>query len=151
VPGRPIPTDFAPSLPTIAGRLLVTRIEIAYNPQVGSDAFGARRRPAVRAIRNQHYGEETGMNFSFSDFFTFDKMVTPTIIQIIYYILIVLVVLMGLFGIFGAMMGGGIPAFIGGLMMLVLGPIGVRIWCELVILGFNVYKVLCEIRDQRSA
>jgi hypothetical protein len=91
------------------------------------------------------------MNFSFSDFFTFDKMVTPSIIQIIYYILIALVVLSALVMMAMSLMGGGVGAFIAGLLYLVLGPIAVRIWCELVILGFNIYKVLCEIRDQRSA
>lgn len=91
------------------------------------------------------------MNFSFSDFFTFDKMVTPGIIQIMYYILIVLVVLGALVMMAMSLMGGGVAAFIFGLIYLVLGPIAVRIWCELVILGFNIYKVLCEIRDQRSA
>ncbi|HRQ65952.1 MAG TPA: DUF4282 domain-containing protein [Xanthomonadaceae bacterium] len=91
------------------------------------------------------------MNFSFGDFFSFDKMVTPAIIQVIYYILIVLVVLGALVMMAMSLMGGGIGAFIFGLLYLVLGPIAVRIWCELVILGFNVYKVLCEIRDQRSA
>jgi hypothetical protein len=91
------------------------------------------------------------MNFSFSDFFTFDKMVTPSIIQIIYYILIALVVLGALVMMAMSLMGGGVGAFIAGLLYLVLGPIAVRIWCELVILGFNIYKVLCEIRDQRSA
>lgn len=90
------------------------------------------------------------MNFSFSDFFSFDKMVTPFIIQILYWILIVLVVLMGLVMLGGSLFAGQFLGVIGGLLFMVLGPIGVRVWCELVILGFNVYKVLCEIRDQRA-
>ncbi len=90
------------------------------------------------------------MNFSFSDFFSFDKMVTPFIIQILYWILIVVVILMGLFTLGAALFAGEFLGVIGGIVFLVLGPIGVRVWCELVILGFNVYKVLCDIRDQRA-
>jgi len=37
-----------------------------------------------------------------------------------------------------------------GLLILVLGTIGVRIWCELIVLAFRIYDVLNEIKEQRK-
>lgn len=40
------------------------------------------------------------------------------------------------------------PAILG-LVWMVVGPILVRVYCELLILGFRVYDVLVDIRDGR--
>lgn len=72
---------------------------------------------------------------------SFRKMITPTIIKILFWIGIVVTVLGGLVAIFH---GGG--AAIQGLIMLFVGPLIVRVWCELLILLFRIYDSLEEIR-----
>lgn len=84
------------------------------------------------------------------DFLSFDKMMTPIIIKIVYYILLVLVILGALGTIIqgaNAPYGGG-GIVISGLLMLVLGPIGVRLYCELMILFFKIYEKLNAIHDE---
>ena len=81
------------------------------------------------------------------EFLSFRKFITPVIIQVLFWAGVVLVIIASLIT-----MGVGItqsdPAgAFAGLMMLVLGPIGVRVYCELIIVFFRVFDVLTEIRD----
>lgn len=83
-------------------------------------------------------------------FFNFDEMVTPVIIKIIYWIGVALVVLSGLVSIIagiGSHFGGGIQV-LGGLLMIVIGPLFVRIWCELMIVLFEIHKNIVEINKK---
>ncbi len=83
------------------------------------------------------------------DYLTFRKMITPIIIQILFWIGAVGAVLWSLFLIFSgatASYGGGGLVLIG-LVALFLGPILVRIYCELLILLFRVHDTLNEIKD----
>jgi hypothetical protein len=80
------------------------------------------------------------------DFFAFRKMITPTIIQIIFWIGVVLSVLFGL----GIMFQGSLGAFIVGLSYVIAGPIVVRIYCELIILLFRIYDVLNDIKSNTN-
>lgn len=83
------------------------------------------------------------------DFLKFRKMITPAIIQILFWVgvagsVIAALVIMGAsFGRYG----GGVGTFLSGLLMLVLGPVVVRIYCELLILFFRINETLTEIRD----
>lgn len=43
--------------------------------------------------------------------------------------------------------GGGAGTFLGGLVFLVVGPVMVRIYCELLILFFRMNETLTEIKD----
>lgn len=70
----------------------------------------------------------------------FDKMVSPVIIKGIYFLLLLLV----LIGAIGAFVGGH---FLYGLGALVFGALGVRIWCELLILAFRIHDNLVEINQ----
>ena len=78
------------------------------------------------------------MDFNFDDFIKFRKMITPAIIQVLFWIGVVgsviaaLVTMATSFGRYGDGFGG----FLGGLLMLVIGPVIVRIYCELLILLF---------------
>ena len=56
-------------------------------------------------------------------------------------------------GPFGSLLGEGSGwlAIGGGLLYMVLGPILVRVYCELLILAFRIYDTLVEIRDQGAA
>lgn len=75
------------------------------------------------------------------DYLTFKKMITPMIIQIIFWLGVAATVLMGLYTMFTL-------SFIHGLIMVLVGPIAVRIWCELVILAFRINENLVEIKNK---
>lgn len=84
------------------------------------------------------------------DFLKFRKMITPVIIQVLFYVLAGLTALGGL----GMMIaspfqryGGGVGLFFSGLVTLVLGPVIVRIYCELLILFFRMNETLTEIKN----
>ncbi len=83
------------------------------------------------------------------DFLKFRKMITPTIIQILFWVgvagaIIGALVMMGMsFGRYG----GGAAQFLGGLVFLVVGPVMVRIYCELLILFFRMNETLTEIKN----
>jgi len=83
------------------------------------------------------------------DFIKFRKMITPLIIQILFWVgvagtAIAALVMMG--SSFGRY-GGGVLTFLGGLVFLVVGPVMVRIYCELLILFFQMNETLTEIKD----
>ncbi len=74
------------------------------------------------------------------DLLTFKKMITPSIIVGIFWL--------GVLGsvISGFMMMGS--SFGAGLVILFGGPLLVRLYCELVMLGFRNYDTLREISEQ---
>ena len=87
-------------------------------------------------------------NLGGGKFFSFDKMITPAIIKIIFIIGIIFTTLSGLGFIIsgiGAYYGGGIRVF-SGLIILILGPILVRVYCELMIVVFKIHESLEAIR-----
>lgn len=84
------------------------------------------------------------------DFLSFRKFITPVIIQILFWVGAVVMVILGLVGIIGGLTGGAPAAMLGGLMMLILGPIMVRIYCEMLILMFRSYDALVAIQANTS-
>ena len=92
--------------------------------------------------------------FNFKDFISFRTMITLQIIQIVYVVIAILITIGALFTMFGghsdygggygpmSMLGGG---FFGGLVFLVVGNIGWRMWCELIIVFFRINKTLNNI------
>jgi len=78
------------------------------------------------------------------DFLVFRRMVTPILIQIIYWIATVMVILSGL-----SMVSSNedTAVRIGGLMVLILGPLVVRILAELSMLLFRMNETLTEIKN----
>ncbi|MGR9048676.1 DUF4282 domain-containing protein [Halobacillus faecis] len=85
----------------------------------------------------------------FQKFLSFDNMITPTILKVVFWIGVGLSVLAGIITMisgFNAYYGGGYQVF-SGLLMIILGPLVVRIYCELLILAFKMYEVMQEIRD----
>ena len=88
-------------------------------------------------------------------------MITPVIIQILFWIGVAVSVMSGIglmiagaaasaeagrYGGGGAGLPGGLLVF-AGLLQIVLGPIFVRIYCELLMLFFRIYETLTELRD----
>ena len=85
---------------------------------------------------------------SFSDLLSFEKLVTPTIIKIVYYIAIVLIVISGLIGVFSAFALHGFGSALLALLTTLVGLLACRIYCELVIVLFGLYDRAGEIRDR---
>ena len=82
------------------------------------------------------------------DFLKFRKMFTPVIIQILYWIGVGVSVIAGLVQIGTAFSRyGSAVSVLTGLLTIVLGPVVVRIYCELLILFFRMNETLTEIRD----
>ena len=78
------------------------------------------------------------------DFLVFRRMVTPILIQIIYWIATVIAILGGLVMLIA---GDDIGQRIGGLFVLILGPLVVRIYAEISMLLFRMNETLTEIKD----
>lgn len=85
------------------------------------------------------------------EFVSFRKFITPSIITIIFWIGVVLSVIGGLVMIVMGVSGSapGMSVLIG-LLYIVLGPLVVRIYCELIILGFKIYDTLTEIKNTQA-
>jgi len=83
------------------------------------------------------------------DFIKFRKMITPAIIQVLFWAGAAVTVLAGLVTMatsFGRY-GGGAATFFGGFLMMILGPVAVRIYCELLILLFRMNETLTDIKN----
>ena len=78
-----------------------------------------------------------------SEFLSFRKMITPIIIQVLFWLGIVVVVIASLAHMFT-------QSFFAGLLMLVLGPILVRVYCELLIVIFKIHDCLQAIREAQA-
>ncbi len=81
------------------------------------------------------------------EFFSFRKFITPKIITIIFWLGVIGSVLAGLGVIIAGIQGQGIMVLVG-LLYIILGPIVVKVYCELVIIAFRIYETLVEIRDK---
>jgi hypothetical protein len=81
------------------------------------------------------------------DMFFFERMVTPKIITFIYWVMLLLVAV-GALGYLFAGPGGFITRFFLGLLGAIGGAIGVRIWCELLIVLFKMNEALQEMRQK---
>ncbi len=87
-----------------------------------------------------------------NEFLAFRKMITPIIIQVIFWLGVALCIIVGLIEIImgaSAYAGGGAMIF-GGLLTMLIGPLFVRIYCELLILLFRIYDELVAMRTGRA-
>ena len=83
------------------------------------------------------------------DFLKFKKMITPFIIQILFWISVAGSIIMGLIFIIQgatARSGGGRMVFIG-ILYVLLGPLVARIYCELLIVIFSINNTLTEVKN----
>lgn len=82
------------------------------------------------------------------DFLSFRRMITPIIIQIVFWLGVGLCLLAGLIMIVqGATSNfGGGAQVLSGLLLFFFGPIAVRIYCELLIIFFRMNETLTEIK-----
>lgn len=72
-----------------------------------------------------------------NDWLTFDRFVTPKFITVFYWLLVAAAVLQGLIAMFA---GGGLVGFLLGLVILVVGVIVARVFCELLIILFKIHE-----------
>jgi hypothetical protein len=82
------------------------------------------------------------------DFWAFRTMVTPIIIQIIFWIGALLCIIIGAFMImYGSSYFGGQGQYLWkGVLLIVLGPLGVRVYCEILMIFFRINETLTEIK-----
>ena len=84
------------------------------------------------------------------DFLKFKRMITPLIIQVLFGIGVVLCVIMGLIQVVAGLnadFGGGLAVAMG-LLFMALGPLAVRIYCEILIVVFSINDTLTDISNK---
>lgn len=91
---------------------------------------------------------------NFKSFLNFDRMITPVIIKILFWVGLVITGIFALVVFFGGI-GGGIAngdagmiigGLLGGPLVFALGVLGVRVYCELLILFFEINENLTDIK-----
>ena len=82
------------------------------------------------------------------DFLTFRRMITPIIIQIVFWIGIIGILVLGIVaivdGVSGESDGGEV---IIGVLFLIIGPLIWRVFCEILILTFRIIETLADLRN----
>jgi hypothetical protein len=80
------------------------------------------------------------------DFLAFRTMLTPIIIQAIFWIGVIICIVVGLVYLGWGIKYGTVAGIYKGVLILILGPIGVRIYCEILIIFFRINETLTEIK-----
>lgn len=81
------------------------------------------------------------------DLLYFNSMLTPKIITLVYWLLLFGVVFSGLGTMFGGREGLTFIKFILGIVTIVGGTLGARIWCELMIVLFKIHENIKKMAD----
>ena len=71
----------------------------------------------------------------------FDSMIMPKIIAFVYWVMLAGVVISGIMAIANG-------SFLKSLLILIVGSVGVRLWCELMIVLFKINANLQKIADK---
>lgn len=95
------------------------------------------------------------MSFNWKDFISFRRMVTPIIIQILFWIGVVIVLIGGIIAFFGGLISGisdgDVGAIFGALLgaplLTIVGLLLVRLYAELLIVIFRINDSLTDIRN----
>jgi ABC-type multidrug transport system fused ATPase/permease subunit len=75
------------------------------------------------------------------DYMSFKKMITPIIIQIVFWLAVVVVLIAGLILIVQG------EQRLAGLALIIVGPFVVRIYAELLMLMFRINETLTEVSN----
>ncbi len=84
---------------------------------------------------------------SVMDFLTFRRMITPILVQIVYWIATLAVVVAGLAGL---IVGDDAAGRLVGLLTLIIGPLVVRIYAEIFLVIFRMNETLTEIKNNSA-
>ena len=76
------------------------------------------------------------------EYLSFEKLLTPLLVRVLFWIGLVISILSALGSIFTG-------EFTRGLLILILGPLATRIYCEIIIVVFQINNTLTEIRDNQ--
>jgi hypothetical protein len=84
-----------------------------------------------------------------SAFLSFDKLITPSVIKVVYWIGIAAIVI---FGIVGAIAGlkESTLAPLGAIIGVIVGLFVWRVYCELIMLWFKIHDELAGIRQNTA-
>ena len=80
------------------------------------------------------------------DFWAFRKMVTPVIIQILFWVGVIICVIVGLILIGTGIKQPGNQSLLPGVLLVIFGPLAVRLYCEILIVFFRINETLTEIK-----
>ncbi|MCK5654407.1 MAG: DUF4282 domain-containing protein [Dehalococcoidia bacterium] len=82
------------------------------------------------------------------DILAFRRMITPIIIKIVFWIGVIGWLVLGIWAIVDGVRdesdAGGV---IGGVLILIFGPIIWRVFCEILILTFRIIETLADVRN----
>ena len=112
--------------------------------------FSSRLKPYVPPRRRIVLSSHPSVR-GFSDFLAFRSLVTPKIIQIVFWLGTAYFAVAGLTMTVMGLTGSGLVLMLIGLLMLTLGPIIVRVFCELVMLIFKIGDALTPTADTMPA
>ena len=103
--------------------------------------------PPARSIKKP---ARSGANNGFVDVLMFRRMVAPYLIMAVFWLGMLVTILGSLAAIVFGLIGGvsGLSTALGGLIFLFVGPISVRLWCEIMIVVFRINETLTDIRNQ---
>jgi len=86
-----------------------------------------------------------------ADFLAFRIMLTPVLMQVLFWVGIAGCILAAIGQIvMGFLAHSIISGLFAGVITLIVGPVVVRVYCELIILLFRIYDTLQEIKEQRK-
>lgn len=83
-----------------------------------------------------------------NDFFSFRTMITPTLIRAIFILGLIFLLFTALLAPFQGNFFEGIAV---SLMILIFGPLLLRVYCELMIVAFSIHECLQDIRKNSVA
>lgn len=78
----------------------------------------------------------------------FQKMIAPTVITVLYWIGIVVCIIGGLWAFVASIAAKDFAGAIVAILIIVLGPIAVRCYAELLMIIFRIYDVLVDIKNK---
>ena len=83
------------------------------------------------------------------DILFFDSMLTPKIITFVYWLFLLIAVVSGIGAMFGGYDGFSFGKLLTGICIMVVGAIGARIWCELLIVLFKIHENIKKLADKQ--
>ena len=82
-----------------------------------------------------------------SDYLTFKKMIAPILIQILFWIGVITCICTGINIVVEWRPSSGLPPGGQAILIIGLGPIALRLACELLLVTFSIHATLVEIRN----
>lgn len=91
------------------------------------------------------------------EFLSFKRMITPIIIQVVFWIAVVLIIIGGLITIVGGLLQlgsrepvAGLGTALGGLLIIIFGPLVARVYAEVLMVLFRINETLTDISESLS-